>query len=263
MATRQVVVGVDGSLPAVRALDRASEQAELRGAALTIVYAVSDADIAGPVLTSSASRVRERHPGLTFRALAVVDSPVRALARHGRDAELTVVGSRGLGGIAGLIAGSVSRRLASRTHSPLLVVRGGYTAPEGEVLLWPSGDTSVDAAAFAFSEAERRESPLHVLPARATPYTITRRRAPAPDDGTLGPSGGRRPDTLLGDTGVAECHLGPARPTGHALLDSTFGAALVVVGVPRRPHRPGGGAGRALLLRSHCPVVIVPEDGTS
>lgn len=95
MTTRHVTVGVDGTLIAVRALDRAAEEAVLRGALLDIVYAVPDLDEAGPVLASAAARVRRRHPGLPVTASAFEGGPVQALAQHGRGAELTVVGTRG------------------------------------------------------------------------------------------------------------------------------------------------------------------------
>ncbi|SNX56057.1 universal stress protein family protein [Streptomyces sp. TLI_55] len=49
MTLQQVVVGTDGSLVAVRALDWASDDAVRRGAELRIVYAVPDRDQAGPV----------------------------------------------------------------------------------------------------------------------------------------------------------------------------------------------------------------------
>lgn len=224
MALRQVVVGVDGSLSAVRALDRASEEAVLRGAALNILYAVPDADIAGPVLASSALRVRNRHPGLAFTSVAVVDSPVRALLRHGQDAELTVVGSRGLGGIVGLVAGSVSRRLAARIRGPLLVVRGGRADPEGEVLLWPSGAADLDAAAFAFAEADFRGS-------ASTSWLLRPLRTWSPVAGNLCPTTARaarraargqesRPSAPSREEGVrlrnsqrnAACWAGPAGP---------------------------------------------------
>ncbi|WP_456302831.1 universal stress protein [Streptomyces mirabilis] len=176
MTTRQVTVGVDGTLIAVRALDRAAEEAVLRGALLDIVYAVPDLDEAGPVLASAAARVRQRHPGLPVTASAFEGGPVQALAQHGRDAELTVVGTRGLGGIAGLLLGSVSLRLAARMSGPLLVVRGNHrSARRGEVLLGLEGDADADAAAYAFAEAARRGVRLSVLDAAAS-----RRPAPAP-----------------------------------------------------------------------------------
>ncbi|WP_347269255.1 universal stress protein [Streptomyces sp. WAC00263] len=135
MTTRHVTVGVDGTLIAVRALDRAAEEAVLRGALLDIVYAVPDLDEAGPVLASAAARVRERHPGLSVTASAFEGGPVQALAEHGRDAELTVVGTRGLGGIAGLLFGSVSLRLVARTAArrerepPIRWARRGVARP--------------------------------------------------------------------------------------------------------------------------------------
>jgi nucleotide-binding universal stress UspA family protein len=164
MTGRHVVVGVDGSLVATRALDRAAAEAERRGAALHIVYAVSDRDEAGPVLAAAGSRVRERRPGLPVMASAVEGGAAHALAREGRDAELTVVGTRGLGGFTGLLLGSVSLRLAARTRSPLLVVRGDHPSREfGTVLLGIESDADADAAAYAFAEAERRSVRLNVL----------------------------------------------------------------------------------------------------
>ncbi|WP_178970216.1 universal stress protein, partial [Streptomyces acidiscabies] len=47
MTRQNVVVGVDGSPGAVRALDRAAEEAVRRGTALRVVYAVRDRDEAG------------------------------------------------------------------------------------------------------------------------------------------------------------------------------------------------------------------------
>lgn len=164
MTIRHVTVGVDGSLIAVRALDRAAEEALLRGAPLDIVYAVPDPDEAGPVLASAAARVRERHPGLPVTASVFQGGPVQALARHGRDAALTVIGTRSLGSLAGLLFGSVSLRLAAHTRGPLLVVRGNYRAAgRSEVLLGLEDEADMDAAAFAFAEAQRRGLRLRVV----------------------------------------------------------------------------------------------------
>ncbi|WP_323138083.1 MULTISPECIES: universal stress protein [unclassified Streptomyces] len=168
MTTRHVTVGVEGTLIAVRALDRAAEEAVLRGALLDIVYAVPDLDEAGPVVASAAARVHERHPGLPVTASAFEGGPVQALVQHGRDAELTVVGTRGLGGVAGLLFGSVSLRLAARTRGPLFVVRGNHrSARRGEVLFGMESDADVDAATYAFAEAARRGVRLSVLDAAA------------------------------------------------------------------------------------------------
>ncbi|MFI6335741.1 universal stress protein [Streptomyces sp. NPDC050535] len=273
MTTRHVTVGVDGSLVAVRALDRACEEAVLRGAVLDIVYAVPDLDEAGPVLASAASRVRDRHPGLPVTAFAVEGGPVQALLRHGRDAELIVVGSRGLGSVAGLLFGSVSLRLAAHTHGPLLVVRGDRRpADRGEVLLGLESDTDADAAVFAFGEAARRGARLRVLNARHRRYLEPELPSPVsvrqvekdatrqvrteqavPRLAAAGP-GQWYPHA---EVGIRTVRTGPA----SALLKATCDAAVVIVGARRGPHRLGrqlGPVTHVLLNHSHCPVVVVP-----
>ncbi|MCT9011091.1 universal stress protein [Streptomyces rhizosphaerihabitans] len=259
MMPRQVTVGVDGSLVAVRALDRAADEAALRGAALNIVYAVPDMEVAGPVLATAVLRARRRRPGLTVTALAVPGSPVRALAHHSRNAELTVVGTRGLGALGALIAGSVSRRLAARTRGPLLVVRGAQGAPDGEVLFWPGGGTDADGAAFAFAEAERRGARLCVLRAEDSWYAKARRRAAVPGDGACRSPRGERPLSGVHDASPTGRGSSPRGRPVRELLEATRGAVVVVVGAQYRGCRPGSVA-RALLRHAHCPVVLVPGD---
>jgi nucleotide-binding universal stress UspA family protein len=55
-------------------------------------------------------------------AVAIDERPVRALVEASKDADLVVVGSRGLHGFRAL--GSVSERVAHRARSSVLVVRG-------------------------------------------------------------------------------------------------------------------------------------------
>ncbi|WUU80967.1 universal stress protein [Streptomyces cellulosae] len=81
MTNRHVVVGVDGSLTAVRALDRAAVETLHRGTALRIVYAVADRDEAGPVPASAVARVHERHPELP--------EPVAAMS-HGQELQVLI-----------------------------------------------------------------------------------------------------------------------------------------------------------------------------
>lgn len=116
MTARHVVVGVDGSVVAVRALDEAAAEAVRHGTELEIVFAVTDIDEAGPTLKSAVEQVRRRHPGLPVSTVPVVGDATEALLRRGRDAALTVVGSRGLPGFAGLVLGSVSLRLAAHAE---------------------------------------------------------------------------------------------------------------------------------------------------
>jgi len=270
MTLPYVVVGVDGSLISVRALDRAADEAAHRSAALRVLYAVSDRDEAGPVLASAASRVRARHPALPVTTLAVEGGAVRALTHESAGAALTVVGTRGLGGFAGLVSGAVSVRLAGQTHSPLLVVRGDRPHDDRrDVLLGLERDTDAEAAVHAFEEAERRGVRLRVL------HSWTHRHT-APELPSLIPasSPGQERQAVYGRSeeavprftlaAIREQHPGVAveartvrTAPGHALVEATREAAVVVVGAHRHGARPGPVV-HTLLHRSHCPVIVVP-----
>ncbi|MFJ5560711.1 universal stress protein [Streptomyces sp. NPDC093250] len=274
MTVRHVVVGVDGSLFAVRALDRAAEEAARRGTALRIVYAVADRDEAGPVLASAAARVQGRHPGLPVETRAVEGGAVQALASESKDAALTVVGTRGFGGVSGLLAGSVSWRLTAHTHGPLLVVRGDHPCDQGgEVLLGLESDADAAAAAHAFQEAARRGTRLRVLHSSTHRHTTPELPSlvAATSPGQERQTRNDRAEEAVPRFSVAQLReeypevevdsrtvrTGPA----HALLAGTREAAVVVIGMRRRAGRIGpqiGPVGHVLLHHSHCPVVLVP-----
>ncbi|QNP68284.1 universal stress protein [Streptomyces roseirectus] len=273
MTRHDVVVGVDGSPGAVRALDRAMEEAGCRAAALRVVYAVRDRDEAGPVLASAVSRTRLRRPGLPVTGEAVEGGPVEVLARASAGALLTVVGTRGMGPLAGLLAGSVSLRLAARARGPLLVVRDDRPRePAGTgrpVVLGLRGDADEEAAVYAFEEAERRQAPLRVLHAMAHRHTTPEMPSPIPatSPGQRRRAQEERAEGAVPRFGVArlrERH--PRVPVdiravntdpAHALLEAGREAAVVVIGT----HRHSGPVTHTLLSRSHCPVVLVPDAG--
>lgn len=276
MTLHHVVVGVDGSLNAVRALDWASDEAERRGAELCVVYAVPDRVEAEPVLASAAARVRERHPTLSVVTKAAEGGAVRALVRESEGADLTVVGTRGLGGVTGLLAGSVSLRLAAHVHGPLLVVRGDHPCDgERSVLLGLEDDSDAGAASYAFHEAERRCARLQVV--HSTHRHVT------PEMPSLipatSPGQRRRAQNDLAEDAVPRFNLAQLREEhpqvrvethtvrrgpAQALLDATHESAVVVIGTHRRTSGPGprlGPVAHTLLHRSHCPVVLVPTIG--
>ncbi|WP_432139461.1 MULTISPECIES: universal stress protein [unclassified Streptomyces] len=274
MNGQYVVVGVDGSPVADRALDWAADDAVRRGAELRVVYAVPDLDEAAPVLAAAVRRAGERHPDLVVRREAAQGGAVPALARAARGAALTVVGTRGYGNVGSLLARSVSVRLAARVPGPLLVVRGDHPCDDGRaVVVGLASDDDTRAAAFAFREASRRGVALRVLHAHG--HRHSRPELPSLVPAT---SPGQRAEARLdlaeeavprfGVAELRELHprvgvdartvrTAPAR----ALLDATRDAGVVVIGHHRRsgplgPHL--GAVAHALLLRSHCPVVLVP-----
>ncbi|MEX1659916.1 MULTISPECIES: universal stress protein [Streptomyces] len=282
MTHRHVVVGVDGSLIAVRALDQAAQEAVRRAAGLHILYAVSDRDASGPVLASAAARVHGRHPELPVTTSAVESTAVESLVHESEEAALTVVGTRGLTGVTGLLVGAVGPRLAARARGPLMVVRHdlprdrGTCAGERPVLLALQGDGDTDVAAYAFEEAEWRGVTLRVV--HATPHRHLTPRIPSPLPAT---SPGRRRQVRGDPAEEAVPRLGVVRPreqhpqvcvdarTGrlspaHALLEATREASVVVIGTHRHVVPLGrhlGPVARTLLHHSHCPVVLVPTPG--
>lgn len=63
--------------------------------------------------------------GLDVQQSAISDAhPSAALVRMSRGADLLVVGSRGLGGFAGLLLGSVGQQCVHHAECPVLVTRG-------------------------------------------------------------------------------------------------------------------------------------------
>ncbi|MFF7265033.1 universal stress protein [Streptomyces sp. NPDC008159] len=263
MRTRHVTVGVDGTITAVRALDRAADEAALRGVGLEIVHVVADLDEAGPVLASAAARVRARRPGTAVTTVPVQGHSAGALAERGRRAALTVVGCRDLGGILGAVVGSVSARLAAHAPGPLLVVRGDSPMnSHDEIILALDDATDAGTAAYAFQEAELRRARLRIPPFTRHQPLLPMASHRADGRSTARPAWvaaladlGERHPTVRADAPQ------PGSAPVRALVDATRTADLVVVAAGPTTHGPGrhlGPVARELLHRSHCPVLIVP-----
>jgi nucleotide-binding universal stress UspA family protein len=131
----RIVVGIDGSEPARRAMQWAAREAALRHVPLTVLhawhpeYATDISAMAGALdeseLEQEAKVVLDEATadcGATD-GLLVRDVAGNALVEASGSAALLVVGSRGRGGFAGLLLGSVSRRCAHHADCPLVVVR--------------------------------------------------------------------------------------------------------------------------------------------
>jgi nucleotide-binding universal stress UspA family protein len=136
-----VVVGHDGSASSDSALRAAADQARLRGLPLHVVRAWSiataprPADVPHGIVPSVAQFADEvrRHLAETVADIVGADAePVlhaahapaaTALLAAAEHADLLVVGSRGIGGFAGLLLGSTSEQLVRHAHCPVLVVR--------------------------------------------------------------------------------------------------------------------------------------------
>ncbi len=129
-----VVVGVDGSPASEKALEIAFEQASLRGGVeLVAVHAWSDTGlfefpgldwsalrtIAEETLAERLAGWQERYPDVVVHRLVVADRPAQQLIEQSESAQLTVLGSHGRGGFAGmLLGGSVSTAVVHGSRSP-------------------------------------------------------------------------------------------------------------------------------------------------
>lgn len=119
----QVVVGIDGSEHAARALDWSLREVKHGGGALALVYA--GRDLREREGEETLEQARALVPGETeVEALPLIGDPAEVLVERSEHARLTVVGSRGRGGFRGLLLGSVGLQLAQHARSPVVVVRG-------------------------------------------------------------------------------------------------------------------------------------------
>ncbi len=140
----RIVVGVDGSALSVAALRWALDEASLRHVGVHVVLAWAMPPVMGmaPVLSpsevdfhaaaeaqldailSEQDVTAEGRPGDSPLTREVVErSPARGLlAAADAGASLLVVGSRGHGGFAGLLLGSVSQQCVAHAHCPVVVV---------------------------------------------------------------------------------------------------------------------------------------------
>jgi nucleotide-binding universal stress UspA family protein len=138
-----IIVGIDGSHHSIRALEWALKEAGLQHAHLTVLTVHSvpaspwtgnpvlverDADDQEKMLQAAeeltlkvASQLGEARPdSVTVRAVS--GYPARELIEESRDADLVVVGSRGAGGFAKLMLGSISSQVVEHAHCPVVVV---------------------------------------------------------------------------------------------------------------------------------------------
>jgi nucleotide-binding universal stress UspA family protein len=135
----RIVVGVDGSPSSVQALRWALEQARITGAPVCAVcawdlpasptYVAVEEDIgyreegARTVLDGAIKDATSDAATLPVQREVVCGHPAKVLVDASTDAGLLVVGSRGHGGFAGLLLGSVSQHVVAHASCPVVVVR--------------------------------------------------------------------------------------------------------------------------------------------
>ncbi|KRE81743.1 universal stress protein [Arthrobacter sp. Soil763] len=271
--TPAVAVGYDGSESSQLAVRWAAEHAAVRGMSLRVVHAwvwpmfTKDLGpvqgVAGSGLRHSAETIlaegiglaRGVDPGLDVDGVMEAGLPAQVLRLAAKDAALLVVGSRGMGGVLGHLAGSVCLDLAGSAPCPLMVIRrpqlpgkpiavGVDAAPESSAVVAQAAALAAavgGALHLIHVDQDGNRAPAH---GRHTPlrgaelldYAVEEARRLNPD---------------LAVTGA----LAEGRAAGRELVEAAEDADVLVLGT----HRREGGIGNtvsAVLHKAACNVLI-------
>lgn len=140
----RIVVGVDGSASSLQALRWAARQAELTGATVDAVIAwqypvaykgfgwqaemitgdIDYAEIAAKTLDDAINQAVDPGSEVVVYPVVAEGHPAQVLIEAAADADLLVVGSRGHGGFANALLGSVSQHCTHHAACPVVVIRG-------------------------------------------------------------------------------------------------------------------------------------------
>ncbi|MFF0789268.1 universal stress protein [Streptomyces spiralis] len=281
----RVLVGVDDSPHSRLALNWAAAEAESSGRALRLVHSVGPGpevgyDETGAGLTEEVfeaatgmlddcrALVASRHPRLPVDTALVHGDPAEAVldAAEDADADLIVLGTRGRGGFAELLLGSVSLKAAAHADRPVVVTRGAPDpAKGGDIVAGIRDERDEPAVRFALTEADRHRATVRLVHAW-TPLRHAGLVVPQVDDvdqeqrehAELLSRAARPGKEFPGVNVVTELAAGAA---ASALVDASKEAGLLVL--PRHPAEgrlglPLGSVTHAVLHHASCPVAIVP-----
>ncbi|MBK3574437.1 universal stress protein [Streptomyces sp. MBT65] len=296
-----VIAGVDGSAESLAAVDWAAREAAHRDLPLRLVHVwnwhprqddgepvtAAQRHQARRVLRQAKERARTVAPGVHLYDEQVEGPATAALLKAAGEAELLVLGSRGLSGFTGFLVGSVAQSVVARATRPVVLVRtdeepADEHLPAGNgrasiltgyrdvVLGVDLGDPCDAVIEFAFEAARLRGARLRAVHAWQPPSPLG-----------LGPGeiglldGPRRAGELHGFLsavlqvwrdkypGVEVAETVVAGRAQSALLRAASGAGLLVVG-RRLTDRPAGPLiGPVTHTAIHhvgCPVAVVPHE---
>ncbi|AEG82621.1 hypothetical protein CULC22_02251 [Corynebacterium ulcerans BR-AD22] len=293
-----VVVAVDGSEASNNAVRWAANTANKRGVPLRLaasytmpqfLYAegmVPPQELFDELQTETMETVEaartiahEVAPDIKIGYTIAEGSPIDMLLEMSSDVTMIVMGSRGLGGLSGMVMGSVSAAVVSHAKCPVVVVREDNQVTDtnkyGPVVVGVDGsEVSQRATEFAFEEAQARgaklvaihtwmdmqvQASLAGLAAAQQEWNVIEDEQTQLLHDRIQPLLERFPDV---DVDMVITRDRPIR----ALEDSAKDAQLLVVGSHGRGGFRGmllGSTSRALLQSAPCPMVVVrPTDNT-
>jgi nucleotide-binding universal stress UspA family protein len=278
-----VVVGADGSEHGIAALRWAADTAVAYGLPLTVLHARPDATgeptlLSEPtgVLGDAVALARSAHPALEIRALQMPGAPVQSLLEAGENADVLVLGSRGVEGFRGLLLGSTTMHVAPYADCPVVVVHSGdeggvpfegsadYPGNPGQVVLGYDGSSASNrAAAFAFRHAQALGCgvvAVSVEPTRGEPET----EAIDPENATPGSdTSAFHSPVIVTASSFPDVPVSFVAGTGRpaeVLLSEAVGAELLVVGSRGSGGFSGlimGSVSQKVLAHADCPVAVL------
>lgn len=290
-----IVVAVDGSDASRTAVKWAANTANKRGVPLRLassyvmpqyLYAegmVPPQELFDELQSETLEKIEDARkialevaPDIKIGHTIAEGSPIDMLLEMSKEATMVVMGSRGLGGLSGMVLGSVSAAVVSHAYCPVVVVREDNPVNEntkyGPVVIGVDGsEVSQKATEYAFAEANARaaelvavhtwmdmqvQASLAGLAAAQAQWEEVEQEQKALLDERLAPLVEKYPNVEVKKVITRD------RPV-RALTDVAEGAQLLVVGSHGRGGFKGmllGSTSRALLQAAPCPMMVVRPD---
>lgn len=282
---RPILVGYDESPASTLALHWAVEEARLHKSSVLVCHAwhwpyplrpvqqevlAQVERIAADVVAEGVRRVRSLAPDVDVQPRLMRGTASTALLQAAREAELTVLGSRGQGGFEDLQVGSAAVQVPAHSVGPVIVVRSDATLAGvgGRIVVGVDGSpASLAAFSFALDEAALRGAAVTAMccwrdsgpPAGPEwqPFVdaqAIRKGAEVRFHEATSHLICRHPEIAVTTKFVAE------RPE-RALIDSAKDATLLVLGTRGNDSPPClllGPVTQTALAEARCPVAVTP-----
>jgi nucleotide-binding universal stress UspA family protein len=283
---RPVVAAVDGSAESLAAAEWAAHEAVRRDRPLRLLHAWNwhprqgDGEIANAaqrqlarrVLRQAEIRVLAACPDARLHDEQAEGPATAALLKAAEQADVLVLGSRGLSGFTGFLVGSVALGVVARATSPVVLVRADPRPQTGHgdvVLGIDLGEPCDEVVEFGFAAAHRSRARLRAVHAWQAPGPLTL----GPGDIGLADTQWRAQEWLRALSAVLKLWrdrypdvelletVVEGRPS-QVLTRAANGAGLLVVGrriSERPPVRRTGPVTHAAIHLVDCPVAVVPH----
>lgn len=273
-------IGVDGSGPSRAALRWGVRRAAERNAAVVLVNTVDDewglvgrdaaADAerqARQLLVEESARVAELHTGVTLTTRIVHGGTAWALAKLPSPEDLLIVGTHKTGFLRGRVLGSRSVQIASAARCSVAIVPDTTLDSRHDVVVGVDGtDGSLPAVRMGAQEADRLDQDLLLVHA---PPGSPRSDSSRSESGRSDSADDRSPQTarLMQDAAAVAASTASRitvrrrvahRDPAEALLDASFDAALLILGVSARHGESSliGSVTHDVLMNINVPVLI-------